>query len=84
VPTFDAAERQLAADMVGYWGAFIRSGVPRAALAARWRSFTSTQQVLSLRAGGRSRPVSDARLAAQHQCDFWTPQATTRLADIMR
>jgi carboxylesterase type B len=72
-PTFDTAERQLAADMAAYWGAFIRSGAPRTALAARWPAFTRTRQVLSLRAGGRSRPILDTRLAAQHQCGFWTP-----------
>jgi hypothetical protein len=28
-------------------------------------------RLLSLRAGGRSTPITDARLAAKHQCDFW-------------
>ena len=28
-------------------------------------------QLLSLRAGRRSTPITDARLSAQHQCDFW-------------
>jgi carboxylesterase type B len=28
-------------------------------------------QLLSLRAGGHSIPITDARLSAQHQCEFW-------------
>ncbi|HEU5160105.1 MAG TPA: carboxylesterase family protein [Streptosporangiaceae bacterium] len=70
-PTFDIGERRLALDMVRYWGSFVRSGRPAAAASARWARYDRTGQVLSLRAGGRSTLISDARLAAQHQCAFW-------------
>jgi carboxylesterase type B len=70
-PTFDRAERRLAIDMVRYWGAFVRSGRPSAEDSARWSSFDTTQRVLSLRAGGDSTLISDARVAAEHNCDFW-------------
>ncbi|RSM67663.1 carboxylesterase [Actinoplanes sp. ATCC 53533] len=60
-PTFDRAERRLARDMKQAWGAFARTGSPG------W----SARGVLSLRAGGQSRLISDASLAAEHQCEFW-------------
>ena len=60
-PTFDRGERWLARDMKQAWGAFARSGSPG------W----SARGVLSLRAGGQSRLIGDASLAAEHQCDFW-------------
>lgn len=60
-PTFDRAERRLARDMKQAWGAFVRYGSPG------W----STRGVQSLRAGGQSRLISDATLAAEHRCDFW-------------
>ncbi len=76
-PTFDASERRLAADMVDAWGAFVRTGHPLAAGRARWPSFTATEKVMSLRAGGRSTLVPDARIAAEHNCDLW-PQPAPR------
>jgi carboxylesterase type B len=60
-PTFDAAERRLAAEMKHAWGAFVQRGSPG------W----SPHGIQSLRAGGQSRLISDARLAAAHQCGFW-------------
>ncbi|HEV2782726.1 MAG TPA: carboxylesterase family protein [Actinophytocola sp.] len=71
-PTFDAAERRLAADMVDAWGAFVRDTRPGSAGPARWPSFSRTAQTMSLRAGGHSRLVSDSDLGAEHNCDFWT------------
>ncbi|HEY7483095.1 MAG TPA: carboxylesterase family protein [Streptosporangiaceae bacterium] len=70
-PTFNAAERRLALDMVRYWGSFVRAGRPAAAFSSPWTRYDHTRQILSLRAGGRSTLISDARLAAEHQCDFW-------------
>jgi carboxylesterase type B len=70
-PTFDAAERRLSADMVHYWGSFVRDGRPRAPFAAPWPAFNDTGLVMSLRAGGRSTPVPVARMAAEHNCDLW-------------
>ena len=76
-PTFDAAERRLALDMVRYWGSFVRTGHPAAVFSAPWPRYDRTRQTLSLRAGGRSAPISDARLASEHHCDLWEAPATT-------
>ena len=74
-PTFNAAERRLAHDMVAWWGNFVRTSAPGMVKATAWprldASLGPRAQLLSLRAGGRSTPITDARLSAQHQCDFW-------------
>jgi carboxylesterase type B len=74
-PTFNAAERRLAHDMVAWWGHFVRSGAPGSVQGTAWprlmASLGPKAQLLSLRAGGRSTPITDARLSAQHQCTFW-------------
>jgi carboxylesterase type B len=75
-PTFNAGERRLAIDMVRYWGSFVRGGRPAAASSATWARYDRTGQTLSLRAGGRSALISDARLAAEHQCSFWDQRST--------
>jgi hypothetical protein len=85
-PTFNAAERRLAHDMVAWWGNFVRSGSPGTVDGTAWpqlvASLGSRAQLLSLRAGGRSIPITDARLSAQHQCGFWdslfAPQQSAR------
>jgi para-nitrobenzyl esterase len=64
-PTFNAAERRLARDMKAAWVRFASSGTPG------WPSYNRTQTFFSLRAGGQSRPISDATFAAEHQCSFW-------------
>jgi hypothetical protein len=60
--------------MVAYWGAFIRAGTPDSAGGSPWPRLRASQgdkaRLLSLRAGGRSRPITDATLSAQHQCAF--------------
>jgi para-nitrobenzyl esterase len=70
-----AAERRLAHDMVAWWGNFVRTGAPGTVDGTAWprldASLGPKAQPLSLRAGGRSTPITDARLSAQHQCDFW-------------
>ncbi|MFL6073606.1 MAG: carboxylesterase/lipase family protein [Mycobacteriales bacterium] len=75
-PTFDAAERRLALDMVHYWGSFVRTGHPAARFAARWPSYHTARPTLSLRAGGRSTLVTDHQVAAEHNCDLWPQPAT--------
>ncbi|MEN3359030.1 MAG: para-nitrobenzyl esterase [Mycobacteriales bacterium] len=75
-PTFDAAERRLAGDMVRYWGSFVRSGRPGAARLAAWPRYgarppAGQPRVLSLRAGGHSVALPDAAVATEHQCGFW-------------
>jgi para-nitrobenzyl esterase len=85
-PTFNAAERRLAHDMVAWWGNFVRTGAPSSASGTAWPRLRPSRgtnaQLLSLRAGGRSTPITDARLSAQHQCDFWdslfAPQQAAR------
>jgi carboxylesterase type B len=74
-PTFDPAERRLARDMKRYWGAFTLRGTPNARGLARWPSYNDTGEVMSLRAGGRSRPISHAQFVAEHQCAFWDAPA---------
>ncbi|SEH00734.1 para-nitrobenzyl esterase [Nonomuraea solani] len=70
-PTFDAAERRLARDMVHHWGSFTRTGQPSARNAAPWPSVNRTSLLMSLRAGGRSVPVPLTTMAAEHNCDLW-------------
>jgi carboxylesterase type B len=70
-PTFNGAERQLARDMKRYWGAFTLHGTPDAPGLAPWPRYNRSGLVMSLRAGGQSRPISDAQLVAEHQCGFW-------------
>jgi para-nitrobenzyl esterase len=74
-PTFNAAERRLAADMVDAWGAFVRDHRPHSAGTTPWPSSTHTGQTMSLRAGGASALITDADLGTEHQCDFWTVPA---------
>jgi carboxylesterase type B len=64
-PTFNAAERRLAREMKAEWARFASSGTPG------WPSYNRTRTFFSLRAGGQSRPISDATFAAEHQCAFW-------------
>jgi carboxylesterase type B len=61
-PTFNASERRLAQDMKHAWGSFVLRGSPG------WPRYPLTE---SLRAGGRSRPIGDAEIGAEHQCSFW-------------
>ncbi|TVT18938.1 carboxylesterase family protein [Amycolatopsis acidiphila] len=76
-PTFDASERRLSADMVRYWGSFIRSGRPFAPGSSPWPAYNGAKLTLSLRAGGASVPISYRQLGAEHNCDLWRslPQA---------
>ncbi|MFG1959478.1 carboxylesterase/lipase family protein [Nonomuraea sp. NPDC049028] len=70
-PTFDAAERRLAADMVHYWGSFTRLARPQAPYASPWPDYNRTSRVMSLRAGGRSVMVPATEMATEHNCDLW-------------
>src|SRR5438309_6017366 len=74
-PTFDAGERQLSMDMVRYWGSFVSTGQPSAPPSARWLSYDDTRLAMSLWAGGTSKLVSDAEVAAEHNCAFWDSAA---------
>ncbi|WP_218618047.1 carboxylesterase/lipase family protein [Cryptosporangium aurantiacum] len=63
-PTFDAAERRLAAEMTRRWGAFIRGGDP-------WLPYGPKRRLLALRADGQSGLIDDAAYAADHRCALW-------------
>ena len=58
-PTFNAFERRLAREMKAAWGSFVARGTPG------WPRYPA---VMSL---GPDRLLSDAQLAAEHQCGFW-------------
>ena len=51
------------------------AGHPTPSMGTAWPRLVASlgprARLLSLRAGGRSTPITDARLSAQHQCDFW-------------
>jgi carboxylesterase type B len=79
-PHFDRGDRQLARQMVQYWGAFTSVGRPRVPGQARWPRFDRRQATLSLRAGHRSRVIDDATYAAEHQCAFWATMPQIDLA----
>ncbi|MEV4314926.1 carboxylesterase family protein [Actinocrispum sp. NPDC049592] len=69
-PTFTAAERRLAKDMVDAWGNFVRTGRPLAAGWTPWPGFTGSALVMSLDTGG-STLVPDQSIAREHNCDLW-------------
>jgi len=71
-PTFNAAERRLSADMVRYWGSFVRGKPPSAPRSVPWDRFNRAERVLSLRAGGRSVTVPASVLETEHNCDLWS------------
>ncbi|MEW1780018.1 carboxylesterase family protein [Streptomyces sp. NPDC086777] len=78
-PLFDAAERRLAREMTQYWGAFTKNGRPHAVRQAAWPAYRSGKGwTLSLRAGGRSALIDDARISAEHQCSFWDGMTAAR------
>jgi carboxylesterase type B len=68
------AQLQLSHQMIVWWGAFTRLGVPEAPGQPSWPTYTS-RQLMSLRPGGQSRTIPAATFAAQHQCGFWNAQA---------
>jgi para-nitrobenzyl esterase len=70
-PTFNAGERDLAADMVRYWGSFVRTGHPSARGSSPWLRYDQSSRFLSLRAGHDSTLISDEAFAAEHNCAFW-------------
>jgi carboxylesterase type B len=74
---FSAAERRLARDLIDYWGAFIEKGRPSAVGQAFWPRYDTTRLWLSLRTGGRSAVISDARYSAEHHCGFWDSLASS-------
>jgi carboxylesterase type B len=78
-PLFDAGERQLARDMVQYWGTFTSTGHPSARGSAAWPAFGRHGDALSLRAGGHSTVIDERTYDTEHQCGFW---ATMPVIDV--
>ncbi len=70
-PTFDAGERRLAAEMKQAWGSFVEDGRPTSKGLPAWQRFDRTGQVMYLNVGDTSEVVTDPKVAAEHQCDFW-------------
>jgi carboxylesterase type B len=71
-PQFNAGERQLANEMVQYWGAFTRYGAPVVRHQTWWPPFTIRRgETMSLRAGGASTVIGNRQYDAEHQCGFW-------------
>ena len=53
-PLFNAGERALAESMKGYWGAFVKQGVPGDKTGATWPIFNAAGQVMSLHPNDQS------------------------------
>ncbi len=70
-PTFNAGERQLARNMVQYWGGFVFTGSPNFHGQAYWPRYDLTHRIMSLRPAGQNRTISRAAYRSEHQCGFW-------------
>ena len=70
-PLFNAGERALAETMKGYWGAFVKQGVPNDKTGATWPIFNAAGQVKSLDANDRSFMLSTEMFNREHDCKFW-------------
>jgi para-nitrobenzyl esterase len=69
-PALDATQQALAAQMVGYWTRFAKTGDPNGAGAPSWPAYGSAADTaLSLEPGG---PKPSADFAARHHCGFWS------------
>jgi len=64
------AQLELSQQMVKYWGAFVTTGRPEVSGQPAWPRYTSGQ-LMSLRPGDQSQPISAATFGAEHQCSFW-------------
>ena len=69
-PLFNAGERVLAKSMKGYWGAFVRQGVPSDKTDAAWPIFNAAGQLKSLQENDRSFVLSTEQFKREHDCKF--------------
>ncbi|MGP3775796.1 carboxylesterase/lipase family protein [Streptomyces sp. SDT5-1] len=67
---FTPEQRQLSAEMVGRWGAFVKHGNPSAPGLAAWPSYRAGT-FMSLLPGGESRALKNEVYEARRQCAFW-------------
>ena len=70
-PEFSAGDRQLSEEMIASWGAFVRTGQPRAAGQPAWPTHNASKKVMSLRPGNASGLISDAAFSTTHKCGYW-------------
>jgi para-nitrobenzyl esterase len=70
-PLFNTGERALAESMKGYWGSFVKQGVPNDKTGATWPIFNGAGQIMSLRANDRSFMLSTELFDHEHNCKFW-------------
>ena len=66
-----AGERALAESMKGYWGAFVKQGVPGDKTGGIWPIFNAAGQVMSLHPNDRSFVLSTETFEREHNCKFW-------------
>jgi hypothetical protein len=57
--------------MKGYWGAFVRQGVPSDKTGSAWPIFNAAGQLNSLHANDRSFVLSTELFDREHNCKFW-------------
>ena len=66
------AQLRLSRQMIAYWGAFVRTGVPSAPNSPAWPRYSpAAAKLLSLRPGNATRVIAGPEFAAEHQCSFW-------------
>jgi carboxylesterase type B len=69
------AQQQLSRQMIAYWGAFVRTGVPSAPGSPGWPRYSPGSSgrapLMSLRPGDATRVIDGREFAAEHQCSFW-------------
>jgi hypothetical protein len=55
----------------GYWGTFVRQGVPSDKTDAAWQIFNAAGQLKSLQENDRSFVLSTEQFKREHDCKFW-------------
>jgi para-nitrobenzyl esterase len=73
------AQLRLSRQMIGYWGAFARTGAPEVPGQPAWPSYRDGR-LESLRPGGHSQVLAGTAFAAEHHCGFWDGAGRTALA----
>ena len=71
-----AAQQQLSAQMIQYWGNFVKTGNPNGAGLVEWPNYDAdTHRLLSLQPGGNT--VID-NFDLEHHCSFWASAPADR------
>jgi para-nitrobenzyl esterase len=69
-PALDATQQALAAQMVGYWTRFAKTGDPNGSGAPAWGAYSAAADTALLLQPGGATPSAD--FAARHHCVFWS------------